>query len=160
MNIENPLALHFIMQDELFFLKEDRETAAPVFIEEMVTAIVEREPAIENIKPEPKTNFFYTGKKSELLILVHYIDQEFINETHLLALDAILKRRNLAVGDITILNLAKSTGVDYEALLNYFKPAKILILGEQSLPDGIPKLAINQPEIMDQAERPVEPIGM
>jgi uracil phosphoribosyltransferase len=147
-NIENPLALHFIMQDELFFLKEDRETAKSFVIDEMMTTTADREPAIENVKPEHQTKFIYTGKKGELLVLVHYTDQEFIHETHLLALDAILKRRNLAVADIPILNLAKSTGADYEALLDYFKPGKILILGTQALPEGIPELAINEPKVI------------
>ncbi len=147
MNIENPLALHFIMQDELFFLKEDREKFVSLTVDETVAPIVEKEIPIANLKPEPQPGFTFSGKKGELLILVHYTDHEFIRETHLSALDSILKRKNLSVADVTILNMAKNTGSDYEALLNYFKPEKVLILGAQSQPAGLPQLDINRPKV-------------
>jgi len=146
-NIENPLALHFIMQDELFFLKEDREKFVSLTVDETVAPIVEKEIPIANLKPEPQPGFTFSGKKGELLILVHYTDHEFIRETHLSALDSILKRKNLSVADVTILNMAKNTGSDYEALLNYFKPEKVLILGAQSQPAGLPQLDINRPKV-------------
>ena len=143
MDIENPIALHFIMQDELFFLKEDREkqdSLAPVM------AIIEEETPVAVVTTEPKPDFTYTGKKGGLLILVHYTDQEFIHEIHLSALENILKRRNLAIADVAILNMAKNTGTDFESLVDYFSPQKILVLGEQSLPKGIAGLNLNQPK--------------
>jgi hypothetical protein len=142
-DIENPIALHFIMQDELFFLKEDREkqdSLAPVM------AIIEEETPVAVVTAEPKPDFTYTGKKGGLLILVHYTGQEFIHEIHLSALENILKRRNLAIADVAILNMAKNTGTDFESLVDYFSPQKILVLGEQSLPKGIPGLNLNQPK--------------
>jgi hypothetical protein len=140
-DIENPIALHFIMQDELFFLKEDREkqdSLAPVM------AIIEEETPVAVVTTEPKPDFTYTGKKGGLLILVHYTDQEFIHEIHLSALENILKRKNVAIADVAILNMAKNTGTDFESLVTYFDPSKILLLGKGSLPQGIIKLDINQ----------------
>jgi DNA polymerase III psi subunit len=61
-------------------------------------------------------------------------------------LENILKRRNLAIADVAILNMAKNTGTDFESLVDYFSPQKILVLGEQSLPKGIPGLNLNQPK--------------
>ena len=146
MEIENPMALHFIMQDELFFVKEDREKQASIAHAIPVRAIVEEEKTGTVAPPVSKPEFSYTGKKGELLILVHYPDQEFIHEAHLSALENILKRKNLAVDDIAILNMAKNTGTDFETLVNYFVPQKILVLGEQSLPEGMVQLDINQPK--------------
>jgi hypothetical protein len=65
-DIENPIALHFIMQDELFFLKEDREkqdSLAPVM------AIIEEETPVAVVTTEPKPDFTYTGKKAVCLSL-------------------------------------------------------------------------------------------
>jgi hypothetical protein len=143
------------MQDDLFFLKGDREKFVALAVDEQFTPVVEEQftPVVEeqfiitNVKPELKPAFTFSGKKGELLILVHYTDHEFIRETHLSALDSILKRKNLSVADVTILNMAKNTGTDYEALLNYFKPEKVLILGAQSQPAGLPQLDINRPKV-------------
>jgi len=146
-NIENPLSLHFIMQDDLFFLKGDREKFVALAVDEQFTPVVEEQFIITNVKPELKPAFTFSGKKGELLILVYYTDREFINESHLAALDSILKRKNLSVADVTILNMAKNTGTDYEALLNYFKPEKVLILGAQSQPADLPQLDINRPKV-------------
>jgi len=143
-DIENPLALHFIMQDELFFLKEDREKQALLAPIAPVMDIVEEEKPVA-VATEPKPGFTYTGKKGDLLILVHYADQEFIHETHLSALENILKRKNLAIADVAILNMTKNTGTDFESLVDYFNPQKILVLGDQSLPKGIAGLNLNQP---------------
>ena len=145
-DIENPIALHFIMQDELFFLKEDREKQASVAPVAPVIAIADEETPVAVVIPGHKPNFTYTGKKGDLLILVHYADQEFIHETHLSALENILKRKNLAIADVAILNMAKNTGTDFESLVAYFDPQKILVLGEQSQPKGIAGLNLNQPK--------------
>ena len=146
MDIENPIALHFIMQDELFFLKEDREKQASLAPVAPVMTITDEETPVAVVITEPKPDFTYTGKKGGLLILVHYTDQEFIHEIHLSALENILKRRNLAIADVAILNMAKNTGTDFESLVDYFSPQKILVLGEQSLPKGIAGLNLNQPK--------------
>jgi len=138
------MALHFIMQDDIFFLKEDMERyAEPVRSE--LTPIIDEEENIVVAVPATEVEFTFMGKKSELLILVHYTGLEFIHETHLLALENILKRKNLAVADVAILNIANHTGADYEALLSYFNPQKILVLGKQALPASIVPLCLNQP---------------
>jgi len=143
-DIENPVALHFIMQDELFFLKEDKEQYANRVAEQPVAALVE-EPVVV-VEDAKQLEFAYTGAKGELLILVHYPDLEFIDDGHLAALENILKRKGLAVGDVAILNMAKNTSANFASLSNYFNPPKVLILGERSLPEGVIALALNQPK--------------
>ena len=142
MNIENPRALHFIMQEDVFFLKEDKERytaiATPVSPKQLISEEVP-------VQQPAKADFAFTGKINGVLILVHYSDQEFIHETHLSALENILKRRNLAVADVAILNLANNANADFESLLEHFSPEKILVLGRRSIPAGAPQLILNQP---------------
>jgi hypothetical protein len=161
-DIENPIALHFIMQDDLFFLQQDREAYAnvdgdvvTVAAEEAATEIAIAVKVSEVIEVVPvaevaKVEFNYKGKKAELLILVHYPEFEFINETHLTALESILKRKGLAVDDIAILNTAKHANADFAGLKQYFNPQKILLLGEKALPTGIAPLKMNTLQQLDK----------
>ncbi len=144
MDIENPVALHFIMQDDLFFLDEDRKAYAN-------TEIVVSEPVKEAMLAEPvlevkAVEFTFMGKKGSMLILVHYPALEFIHDAHLTALENILKRKDIAIGDVAILNMAKHTDAGIEDLINYFGAKKILLLGKQALPAGILPLELNAPK--------------
>jgi len=138
-DIENPLALHFIMQDELFFLKEDREKYITTVTDTAAVDVAKEETPVG---PE----FAYMGKKGGMLILVHYADHEFIHEIHLSALENIFKRKEIAISDAAILNLAKNNGAEMKSLLEFFDPGKILILGEHSIPVGMNKPTLNQPK--------------
>lgn len=153
-DIENPIALRFIMQDDLFFLKEDREAFSGVrepakpaaAAEETVVAETNvAEPVLETVAIE----FNYKGKKGEMLVLVHYPELEFIHDAHLAALENILKRKGLAVDDVAILNMAKHGDTDFETLASYFAAPKILLLGEKSLPAGIIPLKLNMPQVVN-----------
>ena len=144
MDIENPVALHFIMQDDLFFLDEDRKAYAD-------TEIVVSEPVKEALLAEPvleakAIEFTFMGKKGGMLILVHYPALEFIHDAHLTALENILKRKDIIVGDVAILNMAKHSDAGFEDLINYFGAKKILLLGKQALPTGIAPLQLNAPK--------------
>jgi len=141
------MALHFIMHDDVFFLKEDKERYAEPGLNE--PEIINAEVNIVVGVPAAEIEFTFMGKRGELLILVHYTGQEFIHDTHLLALENILKRKNLTVADVAILNIANHTGADYHALLSYFNPQKILVLGKQALPASIVPLSLNQPKQLE-----------
>ena len=138
------MALHFIMQDDLFFLDEDRKAYADIEIpvNEPVKEVAPAEPVLETKAVE----FTFMGKKGGMLILVHYPALEFIHDAHLTALENILKRKDIAVGDVAILNMAKHTGADFEDLINYFGAKKILLLGKQAMPTGIAPLQLNSPQ--------------
>lgn len=151
MDIENPVALHFIMQDDLFFLDEDRKAYAntEIAVSEPVKVVPLAEPALEKVEPVLETKaveFTFMGKKGGMLILVHYPALEFIHDVHLTALENILKRKDIAIGDAAIMNMAKHSDAGFEALTGYFGAKKILLLGKQALPAGIPHLKLNTPE--------------
>ena len=151
MDIENPVALHFIMQDDLFFLDEDRKAyaEAEIAVSEPVKVVPPAQPVLEKVAPvlESKAvEFTFMGKKGGMLILVHYPAFEFIHDAHLTALENILKRKDIAIGDVAILNMAKHTGAAFDELINYFGAKKILLLGKQALPAGIVPLELNTPK--------------
>ena len=155
--VENPVALRFILQDELYLLNsdkafyEEREIPQPI-VEKSEPEI--RTPAIDTVsqeaKPEVKTPepaFNYLGKNlKNFLILVHYQDQEFIADAHLAALQNILKRKELELDDVVILNMAKHNTTTIAQLATFFKPVKLLLLGQASIPQGMTPLAVNTPK--------------
>ncbi|SDT65759.1 hypothetical protein SAMN05216490_4652 [Mucilaginibacter mallensis] len=154
MNIENPAALHFIMQDDLFFLNSDKNlynnkvVADEVPVAQAVSVPpVAIAPVVEIAASEKPVEFKYHGKNNKnFLVLVHYPALEFIHETHLIALDNILKRKGFELQDVAIFNIAKYDAVNLETLTTYFKPQKMLILGKSALPQGIVPLALNVPQ--------------
>lgn len=99
--------------------------------------------------PDAKTDavsFNYLGgNKKNFLVVVHYIEIEFIAAPHLEALQNILKRLGYDLDDIAILNLANYAGAGSNDLTEYFNPQKLLVLGEKAAPGGIEKLTLNTP---------------
>jgi hypothetical protein len=155
--VENPVALRFILQDELYLLSADKtlyeKKAIPDHIikapiPEVKAQVVDS--IIEEPLPEVKTqavNFNYLGQNlKSFLILVHYPDLEFIDDSHLAALTNIIKRKDLSVDDIAIVNLARHANAQYDELVKFFKPAKLLVLGKSALPQGIAQLILNAPK--------------
>ena len=162
MKVENPVALRFILQDELYLLNTDKplyenivmaapiaEEATPIITAAMPIAS-QPEPVIAALQPEVKTlpvSFNYLGKNlKNFLVLVHYPDLDFIDETHLTALINIIKRKELFIDDLAIVNLAKQVNTQYDELLKFFRPTKLLVLGENALPAGISALVLNAPK--------------
>jgi len=143
-DIENPVALHFIMQDDLFFLEEDKQAYAnnEIAVSEAINQLPQPEPILETKAIE----FAFMGKKGGMLILVHYPALDFIHDTHLTALENILKRKEIAIGDVAILNMAKHSDAGVDDVINYFGAKKILLLGKQALPTGIAPLRLNVPQ--------------
>jgi hypothetical protein len=138
--VEDPSALRFILQDELYLLEEDK----PNYITDRNRGAAP-EPQIET----PQITFNYLGSnKKNFLILVHYPAHEFIADDHLTALESVLSRKDHTRDDVAILNTAKNAAV-YEALKTYFAPQTILILGQESIPAGITQPQFNRFEKHD-----------
>ncbi|WP_183565870.1 hypothetical protein [Mucilaginibacter sp. SP1R1] len=176
MKVENPVALRFILQDELYLLGTDKklyehstipepvmEQPQPEIKAQAATPTIEQPipefktqvviPVIEQIVPEVKTpvvSFNYLGQNlKRFLILVNYPELEFIAEAHLTALQNILKRKDLEINDVAILNMATYSAVKLDELISFFKPAKLLLLGQTALPQGIAPLVLNNPKILN-----------
>ncbi|MCR8559137.1 hypothetical protein KXD93_15880 [Mucilaginibacter sp. BJC16-A38] len=158
MNIENPIAYSFIMQDEIYLLNKDKEfykehavseqvaTVAPpevaVTVSEPVTIVAEPEPAyiatvVESMtKPQPVSFNYLGGNKRNFLVIVHYQEHDFMHDKHLTALESTLSRLGFNRDDVAIFNKAKQDA-ELEGLTAFFKPEKLLIMGKNSLPIGI-----------------------
>ena len=137
MKIETPAALRFIMQDDIYLLPADK--AKPP------------SKPTETILKTPKIDFNYLGKNNKkFLVVTHYTNHEFIADDHLTALENILKRKEHALEDVAIFNLANHADADFEQLHNYFNPQKILLLGENALPANMEALVFNQPQNIAQ----------
>src|SRR6187402_1741919 len=133
MKIENPTALRFIMQDDIYLLPGDKNSPVKKIAE----------PVVQTEKPQLN----YLGKhKKSFLIVVHYTNHEFIADAHLTALENILKRKDHTLDDVAIFNKATHRQVGFEELRDYFKPQKMLLLGKDALPDNMAALAFNQPQ--------------
>jgi hypothetical protein len=132
MKIENPIAFSFIMPDELYLLNKDKTP---------VTAYKEPQPVAET----QSDNFnFMGGNKKSFLIIVHYPEQKFIDDKHFTALESILKRLDFSVDDTAIFNRAKYADATIVQLMDFFKPKKLLLLGQPALPIGIGPLTLNK----------------
>jgi hypothetical protein len=172
MKVDNPEAFRFIMQEEIYLLNKDKltltapaaatlananepETALPPpevtpTVSKQVTA--EQEPVSTTpVRPAPviKTlvdEFNYLGKNNKnFLVLVNYADQEHIAPGHLTALENILKRKDLHMDDVAILNVYKHSPLKLTQLAAYFAPTRLVIMGKDALPEGIGNLPLNQP---------------
>ena len=161
MKIENPAAFRFIMDEELYLLNTDKagitaiKTAEPV-----VEVLAEPEPVVMAApraveipaQPEPAPVAAlpafapqYLGKHQKgLLILVYYTAHRFMADDHLAALTNILKRKELAIDDVAIVNLNHHPDASFEQFCTYFNPQKVLLMGQKSLVPGIGQLAVNQ----------------
>jgi hypothetical protein len=136
--IENPVAFSFIMQDEIYLLNNDKTFYSVDAIPEPVQAPL----------PEtPKPDFKYLGKhKKQFLVITHYPETEFMDSSHLTALESTLKRLEFSLDDVAIFNLAAHPDVAFKALGDFFDPKTLLILGKEALPQGIETLQLNKIE--------------
>lgn len=127
--IEHPAAFQFIINEDIYLLPQDKIN-----------------PGKKSVRKEetPQVTFNYKGNnKKQLLILTHYTDEEFIAGEHFTALQSILNRKGYDTDDIAILNIARHT-TDISAIKAHFLPLKMLILGQNALPAGMPSVSFNQ----------------
>ncbi|MFC0518839.1 hypothetical protein ACFFGT_31790 [Mucilaginibacter angelicae] len=163
MKVENPAAFRFVLEDELYLLNADKMLYDKIAEPEPAAAVppspiiesTKHEPAITSpsLTPEPQTvvktpaaDFKYMGKNlKSFLVLTNYKTAEFINAEHLTALENILKRKELGPDDVAIFNLANYNETKFSQLKPFFKPTKVLVLGEGALPQDIKVLKLNKP---------------
>ncbi|WP_345210885.1 hypothetical protein [Mucilaginibacter gynuensis] len=164
MKVENPAAFRFILDDDIYLLNTDKQgyvqtksesitepvtepaAVAPPVAEEVKQPIAVPQPVIET----PKPVFKYLGRnKQRFLILVNYADADFMQAEHLSALENTIKRKALTMEDVIVTNLAKYPGVTITELSAFFKPKKLLVLGQTAMPAAIAPLTLNQPETIN-----------
>jgi hypothetical protein len=160
---DTPLAqLRYFLQDELYLLKADKdiyrnaETPQSAAVTDAATA-TEVPPAIAPTPPvteqTPVTTFKYLGcNQKSFLILTHYPAEQFITEAHLTALLNTITRLNFSQDDVAIINLSAYPEVSWQQLADFFKPAKLLVLGTAALPAQMPNLPQNQVQQLDACQ--------
>ncbi len=131
MPTDNAAVLRYFLQDDIYLLKEDKQ-------------VYGGQPVTDEYPETDKPRFNYLGgNKSKFLILVNYPGEEFLDAIHLRALESTLSRKNLVIEDVAILNLAKHGGPTFAAILAFFAPAKILILGIDAAVADMPASVFN-----------------
>ena len=143
MKVESGQALRFILEDEIYLLKEDKLS----YLKPGNQPVVIPQPQPATVTPKPVFNYLGSNKK-HFLVLTYYPDNDFIADDHLAALESVLGRKNHAREDVAILNIAKNAS-EYPELISHFKPQIILILGQQAIPAGIHQPKFNQIEKRD-----------
>ncbi|NNU34742.1 hypothetical protein HK413_12995 [Mucilaginibacter sp. S1162] len=169
MRSENPAALRFILEDDIYLLQSDKaainqtpvtpvEISAPAVIPSAPAAATATLPETAataaatlpntpevTVTGTPAVQFNYMGSnKKRFLIITHYPTENFIAADHLAALQNILKRLAYEIDDVAILNLAKAAITTVTDIVAYFKPEKLLILGEAAVPAGMGVPPVNQ----------------
>ena len=153
MNIENPRAFSFIMQDDIYLLDADKQLYASSA--QQAAATVAAEPEAVYVAPLPvketqPLNFNYLGgNKKNFCVLVHYPEHDFMHEKHLAALEATIGRLGFTREDVAIFNRAQYPDAVFELISAFFKPQKLLILGSSSLPVDIGSIALNTQKIIN-----------
>ena len=142
MKVEDPQALRFILEDDIYLLNEDKLN----YNNPPVSSTHIPQPEIET----PEVNFNYLGtNKKNFLVLTNYPAHDFIADDHLAALESVLGRKSHSREDVAILNIARNTA-EYAVLIDYFKPQTLLILGQEAIPVGIDQPKFNQVEKRDE----------
>lgn len=136
MKIENPVAFRFIMQDDIYLLNNDKALYANSDAQPVIAA-------------QPVSFNYLGGNKKKFLVVVHYPELEFIADNHLTALQNIFKRMELGMDDVAIFNKAAYNDATVGDLFHFFGPQKLLLLGRQALPEGIEKLTLNVPAMLN-----------
>jgi hypothetical protein len=94
----------------------------------------------------PALYFKYLGANTKnFLIVCNYPGAEHhMDEKHLEALKSALGRKDLALDDVAILNIANYTTADVSQLTEYFKPQRLLLLGQVAVLQGWENVPLNQ----------------
>lgn len=102
------------------------------------------QPKAESAVQAPAAPFNYLGSnKKAFLIFTHYPNQDFMHQEHLTALQSILKRKEIELDDVAILNLAKAANTKWGDIYRHFSPKKVLVLGKEAIPEGLNVPALN-----------------
>jgi hypothetical protein len=129
MNVENPLAYRFLLQDDIYLLAADKQAFQKKKADVAEAVVVQQ-------TPDPAFNYL-GGYKKQYLIITHYPDADFIDASHLAALESTLKRLGYEQDDAAIFNRANYHAAPFQEIIDFFKPQKMLILGNDALPAAI-----------------------
>ena len=138
------------MQDDIYLLAKDKLAYSAPVAPKQENTFAEPEtiytPAPAEPVAEPLTiNFNYLGgHKKNFLVIVHYPEHDVMHDRHLTALESTLTRLGFSRDDVAIFNRAKYLDIEFEAVAEYFKPKKLLLLGKSSLPAGIAAFELNR----------------
>ncbi|MES2807552.1 MAG: hypothetical protein V4619_02945 [Bacteroidota bacterium] len=172
MRAENPAALRYLLQDDIYLLQSDKinlnvtlpaveltqtnvvdPAKQPQEVLASATQVKQPEPAtqpsvltVETETPALAYNYLGNNKKY-FLVLTNYANDDFIAADHLTALQNILGRKGYELADIAIFNVAKASYTIID-IVTHFKPEKLLILGETAVPAGMGVPPLNQPKKM------------
>ncbi|HEY8930116.1 MAG TPA: hypothetical protein VIM55_13035 [Mucilaginibacter sp.] len=155
MNIENPRAFSFIMQDDIYLLDADKQQYTQPAQQAPAATVAEPEPVYMSPAPPPvketqPLSFNYLGgNKKNFCVMVHYPEHDFMHEKHLAALEATIGRLGFTRDDVAIFNRAKYPDAAFDVISAFFKPQKLLILGSSSRPSGIGSVALNTKKIIN-----------
>jgi hypothetical protein len=143
---ENSAALHFILQDDIFLLNQDREAYSntPLPVEQPEP---QAEPLVVVQTKQVEFNYL-GGNKKKFLITVHYPGIDFMTDAHLTALQNTLKRLAFELDDVAILNLANHTEADHESISSFFNPKKMLLMGKNAMPKSIGPIKLNEQQTL------------
>jgi len=156
MNIENPVAFSFIMQDDIYLLNKDKQPYTAPVTSETVSVLAEPEteyavaaaapvPTPTTVAEQQPVSFNYLGgHKKNFLVIVHYPEHDFMHDKHLAALESTLTRLGFGRDDVAIFNRAKHIDAEFETITSFFKPTKLLVLGKDSVPVGIGAIELNK----------------
>jgi len=133
MKIENPAALRFIMQEDIYLLPTDKTEQSAAIATPVTTT------KVNDIN-------YLGGYKKGFLIVAHYNNEAYMAAAHRTALESILKRMEYNLDDVAIFNRFTYPEADFEHMQTYFNPQKLLLLGKNALPANLPPLTFNQPQ--------------
>jgi hypothetical protein len=137
-----PGQLTYFLPEELYLFEADKAFySQPVPPVEEPTAVQSAATPIET----PAPVFKYKGSNQKnFLILTHYPGTDFISEVHFAALTSTLGRLNFTTEDTAIVNINHYPDYVWNQLSEYFKPQKLMVLGQAALPDGMPAIPLNE----------------
>jgi hypothetical protein len=147
LKVEDPIALRFILPDELYLLNQDKDfySTRPDSPYNYGDKDLNDKPLPEIKTPQANFNYLGTNKKN-FLILVSYPEHGFMPDSHLTALESVLSRKGHSRDDVAILDIAKHAAADYDQISAYFKPQTLVLLGKDSIPTGMEQPRFNLPE--------------
>jgi hypothetical protein len=122
-------------------VNEPAAAPTPVIPKMEPVPVTQPQPVVQT--PGAPFNYLGTNKKA-FLIFTHYPDHEFIDQEHLTALQNILKRKEVELEDIAILNIAKTGNKKWADIYKFFTPKKVLVLGSEATPPGLNLPPLNQ----------------
>jgi hypothetical protein len=149
----HPVALHFLMTDDLYVLKDTSSISSEVkpILPEPIVAIplpAEVKPLTVEVKAavkEPEV-YNYLGENNKyILLLVNDATHKTLNSAHLETLLKITKAKGLELRDLAILNMHTHAGCTFEGLKKYFVCGKIVCFGLSPQTIGIPGITLNKP---------------